>query len=123
MVIEAVLAELAKDATVTALVGTSVFPQAAPEGEQPPHVVLSVVSDVPENSFTGTEADRTRSIRLQVDCYAKGYIKVHQVADAVAAVLGALARPDLSAVREISRDLYDDPTQLHRVSSDFSVTM
>ncbi len=123
---ESVRTELVGASEVTALVAERVHPSVMPQGSALPAVVFSIISDVPENSFTSA-ASATQSIisvaRLQVDCYAKTYIKAHEVAAAVDLVLSNLAgpTPKLSAWRENLRDLYDNETQLHRVSLEFSV--
>ncbi len=118
---EAVRAKLVADPTVASLVVARVFPNLMPQGGAQPAIVYQVVSEVPENALTGDSTTRLVTARLQVDCYAKTYLEAHAVADAVDAVLSALSSPDLSAWREVSRDLYDNEAQLHRVSTDFTV--
>jgi len=122
--VEQVRARLVGDNTILELLGvtnTRIYPQVAPQGTTAPYAVLTVVSDVPENSFTSEVDELLRNARLQVDCYAATYLGAHQVARAVDVVVAGLSGSDLSAVRESSRDLYDDEAQLHRVSMDFSV--
>jgi hypothetical protein len=119
--VELVRAELMAAQAVNDLVGQRIFPQVAPQGVDPPFVVLTTVSEIPASSFTGEPGELLRQARVQVDCYAAGYLDAHQVANAVDAVVADLSRPDLSAVRESSQDLYDDEAQLHRVSSDYGV--
>lgn len=119
--IEAVRAELAADAAVTALVGERIYPQVAPQGAAPPYVVMTVVSDVPSNTFDGSPATRLVQSRIQVDCYARMYREARAVADAVDGVLGALSRPDLIAQREMTQESYENDAELHRVSMDFLV--
>lgn len=125
---EQVVAKLAADATVAGLVAGRVYPNTMPEGATLPAIVYQVVSDVPQNSFDGTTSTRLKQARLQVDCYARpssagggGYLQAHAVADAVEAVIGNLSDPAFNATLELSRDLYDNATEYHRVSMDFSV--
>ncbi len=118
---EAIRAVLVADAAVAALVSTRVFPSLIPQGSTMPAIVFAVVSDVPENALTGDSTTRLVNARVQIDCYSKTYLEAHAVSAAVDVVLSALSSPDLSAWREISRDLYDDEAQLHRVSMDFAV--
>lgn len=120
--VEMVRAELLASQAVRDLVSERVFPILAPQGAVPPFVVLAVPSETPANSFTSTPADVLRQARVQVDSYAQTHLAAHALADAVDAVVGDLSRPDLSAVRESSRDLYDDEAQLHRVSADYAVS-
>lgn len=117
--IQAVREVLVADSSIVTLVGQKLFPNAAPQGTAAPFVVLQVVSDVPENTLENT--DSLSNSRVQIDCYAERYLDAQAVAAAVDAVMKALSSPDLSAWREVSRDLYEDETQLHRVSADFSV--
>ena len=119
--LEAIRAELEANTAVLALVGTRIYPQAMPQGVTLPAVVITVVSEVPENSLTGTASTRLVQARAQVDCYAAKYLDAHQVAAAVDEVLANLMRSDLSAERMDSRDLYDDEAGLHRVSADYSI--
>lgn len=120
--IETIRAELAANGTLTGLVGTRIYPQVLAQEATVPAIVLSVVSEVPQNTLTGT-TERLRMSRVQVDCYATTYLGAHQVADAADAVLSALMRHDLSAQRENFQDIYDDAAQLHRVSSDYLVAL
>ena len=111
--------------SVTALVGTRVYPQILPQGANAtaglPAVVITVISDVPERTFTSEPGSRLSDIRAQVDVWAATYLQAHQVAAKVDAVLSALAGVDLSADRVMQADDYEDETQLHRVRMDYQV--
>lgn len=120
-VIETIRTELAAAPGVTDLVGTRMYPNLMPQGVALPAIVYSVISDTPENTFTGTSADRLNSTRVQIDCYAVKYLDAHAVAEAVDLVVSNLSRHDLTGAREGKRDLYDDESQLHRVSLDFVI--
>lgn len=123
--IEALRQVLTVSESVTALVGARVYPQVLPQGANAsaglPAVVLTVISDVPERTFTSEPGTRLSDIRVQVDVWATTYLQAHQVAAAVDAVLSALAGVDLSADRVMQSDSYEDETQLHRVQSDYQV--
>ena len=120
---EAVYSALSADGTVSGLVGTRIYPNVMPEGSDLPAVVYSVISDVPENSFTGAYADRLRGARVQVDCYARPSTAggAYRQAETLAEAVDACLTSQLTCWREVSRDLYDDVTQYHRVSIDFAV--
>lgn len=126
-VMETVRTLLVGDPGVAALVGSRVFPVEMPQGSELPAVVCSVVSSVPESSLTGDVATTLKSSRVQVDCYARpsnaggGYAQAHELARAVELVLGNLSDHDLGGVAENSRDLFDNVTQHHRVSLDFTI--
>lgn len=119
--LEAVRTELVASPEVTALVGTRIYPAVAPQNVVAPFVVLTTVSSTPTNAMSELASTRLNVARVQVDCYSKSYVEVHQVASAIDAVLANLTRPDLTAIQEVSSDLYDDETQLRRVSTDYLV--
>ena len=127
-IVETIRAKLLADAAVTSLVGNRIYSNVMLEGSALPAIVCTVVSDVPENSFTGVAATRLKNVRVQVDCYARpapsgvagAYITVHQLAEAVDAVLAGLQLPELSGLLEVTRDLFDNETGYHRVSMDFT---
>lgn len=116
----AIQALLVADPTVAALVGARVYPSLMPQGVSKPAVVFQVISDVPQTTFDGDSSTTLVNALLQIDSYGKTYLEAHAVADAVDAVVSALSSPDLSATREVSRDLYDNEAQLHRVSAEYS---
>lgn len=119
--LEAVRTALTQNAALAALVSDRVYFLQAAQGTEHPFVVLTVVSDTPENSLTGSPDTRLITSRVQVDAYARTYIQAQQVADAVLDVLGALLRPDLNAFLVMKQDIYEDETRLYRVSSDYQV--
>lgn len=120
--VELVRAELMAASSVTDLVGSRIYPKTAPQGTPTPYITISVVTDVPANSFTGRPANLLVTARVQVDCYSSSYLEARRVADEVNLVVADLTRPDLSAVREASRDLFENETELHCISSDYSVS-
>lgn len=114
---DAVFTALSNDATVTTLVGKRIYPNKMPQGPRASTftaIVFQVVSDVPANALTGSSADRLRNARVQIDCYAKVYEDAQTLADAVDAVVTTT----LNGWREVSRDLYEDEPELHRVQMD-----
>lgn len=120
--------ELVLNPAVLELVSGRIFPNELPQQTALPAICYSIVSGVPELSFDGSVSSRLRNVRVQIDCYARAvsggataYEGAHAVADAVNEVIGNLARPELSASLEVERDLFDNVTQYHRVSMDFSV--
>lgn len=118
---ERIREKLLADAAVKALVGDRIFPQVAKQETARPYITYAVVSDVPEATQDGAPADLLRSARLQLDMWSATYGQAHQLARAVDNVVGALAGTDLSATLESAMDLYEDETQLHRVSADYIV--
>lgn len=120
--LEHVREKIVANSAVTTLVGTKVYPQKAPQGTVVPYIILTVVTEVPQNSFSGEASTRLLIARVQIDSYGKSYAEAHQVADAVDEVVANLSFPEISAFRETSDDLYEEETQLHRVSADYMVS-
>jgi len=65
---QALRSRLLDDTDVAGEVSTKVAWGLAPQGWQPPFVVLTLVSDVRDQHFKGFQA--LRASRVQVDCYA-----------------------------------------------------
>lgn len=124
---EVIRSLLVADAATAAIAGARVYPNELPQNATLPAIVYTVVSAVPENSFTGLVATTTKDHRVQIDCYARptqaagAYDLAHSLAEAVSNVLGDLSRSDLTGSLENERDLYDNVTQYHRVSLDFAI--
>lgn len=120
---------LLADATFSALVDGRVYPNELPQGVELPAVVYNTVSDVPENSLDGDASTRLKATRVQIDCYARptrergAYALAHDVSDRVENVVGNMTRAvdGADGIYESYRDLYDNVTQYHRVSMDFTL--
>ncbi len=122
--LETVRAELVLSSALVTLVGQRIYPQVAPQTDlQTPYLILTVVSETPINSMNASGLGRRKSARLQVDSYGKTYREARAAADAAESVIASLARPELSAYLDSSQDSYEDETQRHRVSSDYSVSL
>lgn len=121
--LQVIRGELIVNAAVIALVVDRIFPQYMPQATVMPAIVLSLISEIPITSFDGAANTRLSHARVQIDCYATTYLKAHEVANAVDAVVANLSRFDLSAYRDNKQDLYEDETQLHRVSMDYMVSL
>jgi len=114
---DTVFTALSNDATVSGIVATRIYPNKMPQGPRPVNftaIVFQVISDVPANALTGSSTNRLRNARVQIDCYAKLYDDAQTLADAVDAVVTTT----LNGWREMSRDLYEDEPELHRVQMD-----
>ncbi len=119
--IQAVRDRLLLNADLVTLVGTRVHANKAPQDTAAPYVVMQVISDVPENTLSGSSVGRLSIVRLQVDVYGATYLTAAAVAELTDLVISGLVSSDLAAQLISSRDFYDDGSQLHRVSQDFTV--
>lgn len=113
--------KLLANSAVSALVGTRIYPQVAPQGAGAPYLVLTVISDVPENTANGRVGELTRNARLQVDAYSERYEQANELAEAANLVIAGLTGTDLSGLRLSQLDLYEDDSPRHRVSADYSI--
>lgn len=118
---ETLRAALVADAAVTALVIGRIFPGRVPQGVVMPAIRYLVVDDLPWNTLEGGYS--RRAARVQVDAYAKKYLEAHALADAIVGAVGSITGPAVTAVLLARRDGYEDVTELHRVSMDFSMSM
>ena len=80
-----VYAALAAAAAVTAIVGTRIYPDEAPEDTEPPLVIHQATSIEPEYALDGALAFR-RSI-VSLTCWAATRAQANALADACAAAL------------------------------------
>lgn len=126
--LEVVRGELVGDAGVTALVPAArIYAGKAKQSTAFPYIVITVVSDVPEHTLTGSIATTLRGARVQIDAYARdtatksGYRLAGEISQAIEDAIGDIATPTLSVILENVRELYDDETESHRVSADYSV--
>lgn len=99
---------LTGDAGVSALIGTRVYPNLAPEGAAHPLVAYSVISGSHIDTIPGT-GDTTRKL-VQIDCHANTYSSAKAVA---AAVISAL---EGDGYHRGEHDIYDSQSQVHTVA-------
>lgn len=122
---EALRAYLLADAAVTAACGGRMYWSVRPQGSAYPSCVLTIISRLPERTFTGPAA--LAQARVQVDCYADTYAQAKALYRAVKAVLNNLTFTNSGkrfwGFAENERDLTDQGTteaaRIHRVSADF----
>jgi len=105
-------ATLIADGTVSALVGTKVYPSPAPPGTGRPLVAYSLLSSVPFHTLPGVNNAAHETI--QINCHADTNSGAKTLA---AAVIGAL---EGNGYRVGTYDLYDDITQVYSTIIDWS---
>lgn len=72
---------LSNDATVSATVGTKIYPDIAPQTTSFPYVVYQEISTTPTDDKDGTS--KLDSIRLQIDMYDDNYDDIETLATAI----------------------------------------
>lgn len=84
----------------------------APQGTGEPYIVWFIVTDTPSN-YQSQAPDRS-NFRVQVDIWSRSPATLITLKDLVRAQMDSIAH------QIIGRDGYDDETQLHRYSLDYS---
>jgi hypothetical protein len=99
-----------------ALVSGRCYPLTAPDPVVKPYIVFSTISDVQLNSLDGYSGIAEK--RIQVDVYTTGY----GVAKTLAlSVKTAMATTLPASIHLSSQELFENDTQLYRVTMDFSI--
>jgi len=100
---------------------SNTYAQLLPQSATFPAITFSKVSGPREYSHSGqTYAEP----RMQIDCWAKGYLEVKELAEDVRAALSGYTgtfdgKKVMSCFLLNETDFYDMETQLHRVVVDF----
>lgn len=125
MIEQALLTALAADATLTAIVGTRIYPVTAPQGTAAAYVTYEKVTGNPHHDHGGS--GNLRWARLSYMCHATTYSQAKAMADAMRNVLDGY-RGTLDDVRigsilsEEDADIgLDDVTRMQLVAVDFMV--
>jgi len=92
--------------------GYPVYPVVLPQGTTYPAITYQVVYDGTEQSLNG--GVYARSVRVQVDVWAKSYGEAKSLKDLVVAKIIELNGIDISA-----QDIYETDTLLHRQLIEF----
>lgn len=100
------------DGTISALIGTRLYPAILPDDVTFPAMVYTVISDVPTGSGICLQS------RVQVDCYAVSYATVKAMRDAVL----ALNKTTVSWSYVGGSDFYEDDSELYRQEMDILVS-
>ena len=115
---QAIFEVLAGAAGVSNIVGTRVYPDAAPQGVARPYVVWQEISDVPENGLDG--ALGLDNFRVQVTCWAEKATDARALLVQVIAAMAASAQ--FKSLLADRRALPFEPdTKLFGSQADFSV--
>ena len=109
---------LSANAAVAARVATRIYPLIAPQTAAVPRIVYTNVDESHIRSLQGYTSGLIRD-RVQVDCYAKTYAESETMADEVTDAFASLPAVTLSPSRVGRASLYEDETQLFRVTMDF----
>lgn len=104
---------LSNDATITGIVGTSIFPLAAPDGTDLPYITYFKISHNPNKNKSREKTIET--LRIQIDNFAVSNTAASALADAVNSALSYYT----GTVESINIDIitFEDENDLHEVDS------
>lgn len=114
---------LLEQSALTALVGERVYPSVLPDKPTFPSVVYQVISN--EQTFTHDGPVALRRPRVQIDVWSRRRLEAEAIESAIISALvgyrGPMGDVDYTAGwgLEISTDIYEQETLLHRISMDF----
>ena len=115
-----VYALLANAATITAFTSAHIYPVLLPQGLAAafPALTYQRISGGRVYSLSGY-AD-LQHCRIQIDCWATSYGTVKELAYTVQTVMVG-SNTFKAVIEDRPIDMYDDETEIHRVSMDFSL--
>ena len=120
----AIYSILSNDSTLTAIIGTKLFPVVAEQGAANPLVVFSIISERPTNAM-GVDINPVEST-IQISCYSDTGAQALSIKDAVKNALqryqgtsGGVVVQDI--FYENQRADYDGELKEHRRDLDFRV--
>lgn len=109
---------LQADATIAGLVNDRIYPMLLPQGAAVPAVTYQHIGGVPQTELSGDDGQMV-NYRVQVNCWATGYVAVHALAEAVRNRLKTAAST-FKAVMSLSQDVYEAEPRRFGVYMDFS---
>lgn len=96
--------------------GARVYPMTAPDAVASPYITYQRISSNTENVMSGNSG--LTNTRMQIDVYATTYAQATSIANQIDTLMAAWA---VQNVPISSQDFYEDPVELFRVSSDYSI--
>ncbi len=131
MAAKALYSVVTGDAGVSAIIGTRMHPQRAPQGETLPYIVYSRITA--SNGSHGVSLDRgaLREILFQVNCYAATYSEMDALVDAVRLAVDVTAKTAAAQTWQVCHvvdmrdewvwDLPGRETGIHGTQMDLSI--
>lgn len=109
------VAHLKADATLTALIGTRIYPLTAPQNVVKPYVTYQVINGNNNQCISG--GIYQKDIRFQIDCWSLTYSNVKAISEAVVKRLEGFK----SSNNINDMDDYEPETLLYRQIIDFNL--
>ena len=109
------VAHLKADATLTALIGTRIYPLTAPQNVVKPYITYQVINGNSNQCFSG--GIYQEDIRFQIDCWSTSYANVKAISEAVVnSLVGFKKSYNINVM-----DGYESETLLYRQIIDFNL--
>ena len=109
------VAHLKADATLTALIGTRIYPLTAPQNVVKPYITYQVINGNNNQCVSG--GIYQTDIRFQIDCWSLKYSEVKAISEAVVnSLVGFKASNNINVM-----DGYESETLLYRQIIDFNL--
>lgn len=106
---------LKDDVSISALVGTRIYPKVAPQNAQTPYIVYHVINDNSNQCLGGSIYQN--DVRFQIDCWSLKYSEVKQIREAVkSSLIGFKSSNNINCM-----DDYESETKLYREIIDFKL--
>lgn len=118
---------LSSDGSITAFVGTKIYPDITPQNVQYPFVVYTIVNSLPVDYKDGQS--NLEEITLQIDVYTQSYDDTQQLSNLIRNRLdrfvGTLENVEVQTIKYMSSDsqVYNAELSVYWMSIDFMVKM
>ncbi len=112
---------LLADATLTALVGSRIYPSVLPAGATLPAIVYFRVGGRTEHKPQQTTTVKTRNFTVQIQAIAQKYDDADEVEEAIFARMNSNSSVIKPRPLGETQDLYDEQTRQYITTSDYSI--
>lgn len=110
---------LGADGTIAGLVGDRIFPAVIPQGKAVPAITYQAISGQPQTDLSGDDGQMV-NYRMQLNCWAEGYLTAKQLAEAVRTRLKTAASSFKAVPLVSAQDVFEESPKRFGVYMDFS---
>ena len=127
MIGKLIYSRLSSDGSITAYVGTKIYPDITPQNVQYPFVVYTIVNSLPVDYKDGQS--NLEEITLQIDVYTQSYDDTQQLSNLIRNRLdrfvGTLENVEVQTIKYMSSDsqVYNAELSVYWMSMDFMAKM
>ena len=127
MIGKLIYSRLSSDGSITAYVGTKIYPDITPQNVQYPFVVYTIVNSLPVDYKDGQS--NLEEITLQIDVYTQSYDDTQQLSNLIRNRLdrfvGTLENVEVQTIKYMSSDsqVFNAELSVYWMSIDFMVKM